>query len=440
MCQPGIVSAKLLQCNANFAAQYKLVHVMDMKVALISRPDDVRKRNRRHLIATLRQAGMLSRKDMSELTGLSPATVTAITSDLLAESVLEVLNGKAPASAMPGRPRIALRLNPQAARVAAVVLRLNSVSVTILDYTGVIIGRSEAIFDTLAASADRIRDTTLESVKAAIANAGTALCDLRAISVGVQGVTDVDGQVVLWSPITRHRNLSIADWLGRAFDCPVSVSNDCDLLVRALNWRDPVRYGTNFAAILMSQGVGMGLYRQGRIVNGTVSSGCEFGHMMHVPKGAHCRCGSLGCIEAYSAAYALERRALGRDARTPPPAMGHKPDVARIALAAAGGDADAIAAFAEAGEAIGYGLGTLFALVDPVPIVMVGEGTLAPALVEPSIRSALAQTMAGQAAEGTVIDWVSDEEQLMQEGCALNALLHLDSEFAQTPGEALSQA
>lgn len=359
--------------------------------------------------------------------------MTAITSDLLKEAVLEVADSSGPAAAARGRPKVALSLDPKAAHVAAVVFRLNSISATVLNYTGTIVGYAACKPDTLTASAEAIRGAILDSVAAAVESAGVTT--LRRIAVGVQGVTDVDGEVLLWSPITRHRNLRIADWLVRAFSCPVSVANDCDLLVRALNWRDPQRYGTNFAVLLMSQGVGMGLYRQGRIVNGTVSSGCEFGHMMHMPNGAQCRCGSRGCIEAYTAGYALERRAMGRDTGTAPLGIGHAPDIAAIAAAAKRGDRDAVAAFREAGEALGFGLGTLFALVDPVPVVMVGEGTVAPELLETSMRSALARTMAGQAAQGIAIDWVADEKQLMQEGCALNALLLLDLEFAQMIGE-----
>ena len=399
---------------------------------MVSRSDDVRKSNRLRVISTLRQAGMLSRKDISEHTGLSPATVTAIASDLLDEGVLEISAIKGPAlAAARGRPKVALGLNPSAAHVAAVVFRLNSISATVLDYTGAIVGHAACELDTLGASVDAIRDAFLAQLAGAMDAAGIRASTLRRIAVGVQGVTDVDGGVLLWSPITCHTNLRIADWLGRAFSCPVSIANDCDLLARALNRRDPERHGTNFVVILMSQGVGMGIYRQGRIVNGTVSSGCEFGHMVHRPDGARCRCGSNGCIEAYTAGYALERRAMGRDTSTVPPGIGHAPDIARIAQAARGGDREAVAAFREAGEALGFGLGTLFALVDPVPVVMVGEGTIAPELLEPAMRSALARTMAGKAAEGIPIDWVSGEKTMMQEGCALNALLLLDLEFAQ---------
>ena len=422
---------KLLQCNKKIVQCSKAAtDIMDRPVALFSRSDDVRKRNRERIIAMLRRTSRLSRKDIGVQTGLSPATVTAITSDLLRESVLEVADSPGPSLAARGRPKVALSLNPRAAHVAAVVFRLNSISATVLDYTGAIVGHASSEPDTLGASAAAIRGALLESIAAAMESAGVET--IRRVAVGVQGVTDVDGEVLLWSPVTRHRGLPIAQWLGQAYSCPVSVANDCDLLVRALNWRDPQRYGTNFAVVLMSQGVGMGLYRQGRIVNGTVSSGCEFGHMMHQPNGAQCRCGSRGCIEAYTAGYALERRAMGRDTATPPLGIGHAPDIAAIAQAAKRGDADAVAAFREAGEALGFGLGTLFALVDPVPVVDGGRRTPSRRnCLETSMRSALARTMAGQAAQGIAIDWVADEKELMQEGCALNALLLLDLEFAQ---------
>ena len=53
-------------------------------------------------------------------------------------------------------------------------------------------------------------------------------------------------------------------------------------------------------------------------------------------------------------------------------------------------------AYRKAGEALGFGLGSLFALIDPAPVAMVGIGALAFDLIEPSLREAIAQTAGGQ--------------------------------------------
>ena len=71
----------------------------------------------------------------------------------------------------------------------------------------------------------------------------------------------------------------------------------------------PERYRDDFIAILLSHGIGMGLVLKGELFTGTHSSGGEFGHMIHRPDGALCRCGRRGCVEAYAGNYAIWRSA-----------------------------------------------------------------------------------------------------------------------------------
>ena len=81
---------------------------------------------------------------------------------------------------------------------------------------------------------------------------------------------------------------------------------------------DPERYRNDFIAILLSHGIGMGMVLRGELFTGTQSSGGEFGHMIHRPGGALCRCGRRGCIEAYAGNYAIWRNAQGMPEDSPP--------------------------------------------------------------------------------------------------------------------------
>ncbi|MEH6728502.1 MAG: ROK family protein, partial [Hyphomicrobiales bacterium] len=180
---------------------------------------------------------------------------------------------------------------------------------------------------------------------------------------------------------------------------------------------------------MLSYGVGMGLFLRGDIINGLNTSGTEFGHMVFQPGGALCRCGRLGCIEAYAGDYAIQRAALGRPKDAPPPALCDPIDFKKISDLAHSGDMRAIHAIEEAGRAIGTGLVSLFALVDAFPIALIGQGTIVFDLMEPAIRKALQGAVAG---EGPCIDihCFADENPLVAEGCALTALVVLDEEIA----------
>ena len=106
---------------------------------------------------------------------------------------------------------------------------------------------------------------------------------------------------------------------------------------------------------------------RGRNVERSEDAATEFGHMVHIPDGALCRCGTRGCIEAYAADYGVLRAAYGVPDTTPPaPAVPHR-EYVQLMEAARRGDRNAIHAFNLAGSAIGFGINRLMTVFDPEP-------------------------------------------------------------------------
>lgn len=193
--------------------------------------------------------------------------------------------------------------------------------------------------------------------------------------------------------------------------------------------RDPARYHDDFIAILLSHGIGMGIMLKGKLFTGTQSSGSEFGHMIHRPDGALCRCGRRGCVEAYAGSYAIWRNARqASDAEEP---VADISDAEMFALAAQARleDGPERQAFRIAGEAIGFGLGSLFALIDAAPVAFVGYGASAFDLIEPAMRKAIARTAGGQHSKAPSFDTIPDEMPLIRNGCAIRALAFVDHEI-----------
>ena len=409
----------------------------------LGRSDDVRKRNRSRILAVLRRNGSASRKGISARTGLSASTVSAITSELLDERVILRPDEDAPANPGRGRPQVRLALNPAAGSVASVVLQLDAISIAVTDYAGNRIAERNIPFSARQAEpGDFIEavSTTLKSVQAGIT---TPIGPLKRIRLGVQGVTDVGGSAMMWSPITRHRDLPFKQALEDTFGAPVKVSNDCSMIARALHWREPDHYDRNYGAVLLSHGISMGLMLNGDLVSGIRSSGTEFGHLSHIPEGALCRCGRHGCIEAYAGDYAIYRRSLASGSDTPPRNDISDTEMDAVYAAAQKGDADALAAYRDAGRALGTGLADMFALVDPFPIAFVGKGTKVYEFIDGSLRVALADTKLAIGAEDIDIRCYPDERPLIEEGCTITALLEVDewlAHAAPTANEVLNHA
>jgi predicted NBD/HSP70 family sugar kinase len=402
----------------------------------VTRSDDVRRSNRRRILAAIRRSGPISRTDISRETGLSAATVSAITSDFISENVLIGPGRIDAAGSGRGRPKVDLGLNPEAGIVGAMNFQLNSVSAAIVDYSGAPLAHSALTIDTQRASSAMLRKALTRCMSDALAAAGRGGHGaLRGIVIGVQGIADIEGTKLIWSPVMKERNLPVQSWLESEFGVPVRVANECDLIARALNWGDPETYATDFAAILVAHGVGMGFFRRGGPVNGSHTSGTEFGHMIYRPDGALCRCGARGCIEAYAADYGIKRRANRLPETSPPASAVTAEEIEAIVAAALAGDEDAHAAIEEAGRAIGTGLANLYALTDPFPVALIGSATITRQLLEPAIRNTVAQSAVVRNAAsgrkaGIPLHFIRDDAPLIRQGCMMLALLALDDAVA----------
>ncbi|MFZ1815916.1 MAG: ROK family transcriptional regulator [Rhizobiaceae bacterium] len=397
----------------------------------IVRSDDLRRQNQRRILAALRRSGTLSRTELSAATGLSASTVTAITSTLVPNGILLETPGLDSASvdtlARRGRPQVALSLNPAIASVAALSLSLNRVSAALIDYRGSVISESIRRINTGSATQEMLKDALADVLRDAMANASGEPGPLRHIAVGVQGATSADSASMLWSPITTCTNVPLGSMLSREFAVPATLANDCSMIAEALRWKFPERYGDSFAAVLLSHGIGMGLFLRGELFSGIGSSATEFGHMIHIPGGNLCRCGTHGCIEAYAGDYAIWRAAHEKSGSQPPADTLSATDMAGLAERARRFDGPERLAYRKAGEAIGSGLRSMFALFDPFPVAFVGSGAIAFDVIEKPIRDALGNQAAGLATPRIEMQCFPDEFPLLRDGAMMSALVHLDN-------------
>lgn len=398
----------------------------DMAVGI--RHDDLRRSNRGMVISAVRRAGQPSRTEIAGVTGLSHSTISAISSNLIAEGILSEAKGAEPSTLKRGRPQVAIGLNPDAAAVLTLVLSLNSLSGTLCDYAGQVIAEEHARPSTMTIGREALIAEVTAIARRLIASPRLGKRSVLRIVLAIQGITDAAGRTMLWTPITAHGDIPFGDILETATGVSTTVENDCNMIAVALRWRRPDRYRDDMIAILLSHGIGMGLVLRGQLFTGTHSSGGEFGHMIHRPDGALCRCGRRGCVEAYAGNYAIWRNARQADENEAPLVDLKDADMLALANEARRVDGPEREAFRRAGEAIGFGLGSLFALIDPAPVAFVGYGASAFDLIEPSMLDAIARTAGGQHSKALSFDAEPDEIPLIREGCTVHALTHVDQE------------
>ena len=410
-------------------------------MSIIVRPDDVRRQNQLGVMLALRRHGNLSRTELSAATGLSASTVTVISNSLIERGVLSSEQLSEQATTRRGRPQVRLLPNAGYASIAVILLALNRVTADIYDYSGGLVASKTVSVKTKTMTGQELIDATVSTLRSLLDEQEQEIGPLARISVGVEGIVDGAGRMFLSSPVIDVQNIALGEALEREFTAPAELANECNMIAEALRWRAPERYGPNFAAVVLTIGIGMGLYLNGHLFSDIASSATEFGHLCYKPDGALCRCGRHGCIEAYAGQHSIWRAAMGADtdkmlAEEPPP-----DGVKRLADKARAGAGPERDAFEEAGRAIGTGLSNLFSMFDPIPLVFAGPGVQFMDLMKESIIRALDNPSYGLPVTISVIDEEPDNVALTKVGSLMSALTFLDANIpASEVGQRLTFA
>ena len=315
--------------------------------------------------------GLTTRADVTRAFGVSAASVTQISADLIARGLLEEVEDTERAPTR-GRPPIALRVVPGSGHVLGVKLSGEVNSAVVTDFAGGHIGAvtSKALVGRLSMEA-RVEEAA-DLVHAALAEVGMALSDIANVAVGLPGLVDHDRGHVTWSPLFTAVDLDFKSALEARLGLTVHLDNDVTMLGLAELWFGAGRTMQDFAVVTIEQGVGMGMVLGNKPFRGSRGMGLELGHIKVQLDGALCRCGKRGCLEAYVADYALAREAAialdyGPDSRKSAATV-----IEELFQEARGGNRAARTIFQRAGRYLSLGLSNVVQLFDPELIILSG--------------------------------------------------------------------
>lgn len=331
---------------------------------------DQREAGRAQVLAVIRKAEQIARIDIAQETGVSPATVTALTSELLAAGLIEEVAPDSEKPAGRGRPRVALRLRGAAHLIAGIKVAHSTLSVTLVDFQGITQHEHTAPMPGHKITAQALVGIIHSTLIDALRGLGKGLEDLSGVGLGVAGVIDAPKGFVHWSPSLTERNVQLRQMLEQSLSLPIFIDNDANLVAKAEQLFGEGRGVKDFIVVTIEHGVGMGIVIDGKIYRGTRGCGAEFGHTKVHLDGALCRCGQRGCLEAYVADYALLREAQLSE---PTENLSPEDHLTQLFLAAKAGDRTAQSIFNRAGRMFAMGLANIVNIFDPKLIILSGE-------------------------------------------------------------------
>jgi predicted NBD/HSP70 family sugar kinase len=338
--------------------------------------DAIKRVNRNLVLNLVKSAGPLSRRDIVRRSGLSAATVTNLTAELIGEDLVHEMG---PGEATRGRPPVLLRLNNRAGFVVGVKVMEEALAAVVTDLDAEVLAyRSDPL-----PTSDRntgSRGINPAEVVAAVAEIvelvlGEARVDRSAVlglGLGLAGVMDSQTGRVVFSPFFSWRDVDLAGPLRRRLGMNVMLENDVNALTIAEQWFGHGHDREHFCVVTVGRGVGLGLVLNGQFYRGVGGGAGELGHTTLMEEGPTCYCGKNGCLEMLASDRAVIRQA-GPIVAEGELEAGNLTLAAIVAAADRGVEA-ARELLAESGHWLGVGIANVVNLLNPGLVIIGGEG------------------------------------------------------------------
>lgn len=388
--------------------------------------------NRALVLACLRDIESASHTDFLDWTDLASGTVSVITNELVEEGALRRVEMPPPSGR--GRPRAHFEINPDFSRMSIIRIAGDRVEYSLVDYAGRIQDRFEEKRPPDETNADVFLTRFEEGLDRQCARGGFARDALSIISITTKGLVSGARDALLWSPVFETQKIDFRERLEERWGARVILTNETlySALTNANRMGQAEKLpGRRHALLSLGHSVGFGLAEFDQTGKLTPQAP-PFGHMVHLPDGPLCRCGSHGCVEAFAGFYGILRTAFEVKGDVKPANFIPDEQIDKVAAEARIGDRRSEYAFRLAGEALGVGMSRLVSLYGAMSITITGRGARYFDLLEPGFRAPLADNLQIRFGKAPDIRLSIDETQMIFDGNVKSSLREMDETLVAT--------
>jgi len=204
------------------------------------------------------------------------------------------------------------------------------------------------------------------------------ISDIVGVGLGAPGPLNHErGRLLRLANFPGWNDVPICYWLQEALGgVSVLLENDANAAAFGEYWFGEDR--TDMVLMTLGTGVGGGVILEGKLLRGHFANAGELGHMIVEIGGLPCPCGQSGCLEQYSSAAAVARRATAvvsggaASTLTAHLATGRSISCETIAAAARDGDAVALRVWEEACRFLAVACINIQHMLNPARILLGG--------------------------------------------------------------------
>lgn len=317
------------------------------------------------LLALIYSGRAVSRAQIMQVTGLSRSTVSQRLDTLLGAGFICAASNE---SSTGGRPPATFQINQDFGVMLLADLGTQQMQIALSDMHGQI-KQSRNYQIEINDGPEKILDDVKRSFLELLASNGNGIDDVKGIGIGMPSPVEFATGTLVRPPLMiGWDGCCVPDYFRRTFGCPIVLDKDVNLMALG-EYREVWPESTHLMFITIDTGIGAGLIMDGRLQRGAQGGAGDIGHLFvgHTQTGdlPLCRCGNLGCLEAYAAGWAISKQLL----------EGGYPHnlVTDIAQLAHHGDQEVVSLLQSSGRFVGEALAQAVSLINPSLVVLGGR-------------------------------------------------------------------
>lgn len=267
---------------------------------------NVKVSNRSAILKLLNDKGSMSRKDIAVSLGLTPATVTLISTELISSGIL-CEKGEMAEEKRAGRRKVSIDINYQYKYVLSVSIEAAEIVIAISDLKGQCLAAKGMATDPSLPPEELLKTVAAEG-KALMWEQGIKKDSVLGVGVSLPGPVKRDTGVSLHAYRIWNEAVPVKELLNGYLDLPVIAENNVKAFAEGELIYGSGKKQENLLFIKWGPGVGSAIIIENRIYDSQNSKTAEIGHYIVEPGGLQCRCGRRGCLETHVATHAIVDR------------------------------------------------------------------------------------------------------------------------------------
>lgn len=272
-----------------------------MKPVVTGSLELIKKINTSCILEALRENSLISRADIARNTGLTPATVSNIISELMELNlIVEIERGESSG----GRRPVMLAINQKACYFIGAHISSVKLEVAVVDVGANIVWHEKQMLPHAISQSD-----ALDRLLHLISQAREQWSSSKIVGIGVccDGLVASKEGLLVFSPNLGWENVRIGELLSNRFRLPVFVENDVQAMTLSESWCGIAQNVKDYVYLYIGPGIGGSVVINGELFKGGSGFAGEFGHNTIVPDGPLCPCGNSGCLQALASEQTMLR-------------------------------------------------------------------------------------------------------------------------------------